>query len=911
MVFRIILFLSCWGCFSQNTTIIKGTVVDKRTDRPIPNSKVFLKATAIFTDTNLDGGFTITTDLRDSVIVIIKAKDYVVRRFPVVPQGGLINLGVIGLTPDIAMEQVDNLITLTADDLETDEGIITPSSGVLQATRDVFLSKAAFDFGQAFFRVRGYDSKEGQVLLNGMVMNKLIDGRPQWNNWGGLNDIVRNQVYSNGLEATPYTFGGIMGNTNIDTRPSGHRRGTRLSASFANRTYSGRLMATYNSGRNAKGTAFAISASRRWAQEGFIDGTLYNAYSLFGAWELQINPKNTLLLTTILAKNRRGRSAAITNEVFELQGNTYNPYWGMQEGKLRNSRVRSIFEPIATINHFFESNTLQWTSAAAYQTGRRSKSRLGYYNASNPDPTYYRYLPSFYINSPLGADFTNAVLAQDGFLANPQIDWPSLYQANQNPTLLGEAVYVLEDDITEEKQWSFLSRATLHLGANVHFDFGIDHRALRSRNYAEILDLLGAKFHEDRDPFSDTLNDTQGSSQKAKGDPFKYNYQINATSWNGFGQVRYNLKKWNGFLAIQGSRNTFQRKGLYQNERYLNNSLGPGEALRFSTYSFKSGLSYQWTGRHNFQLSFSTGQRPPTLQNSFVNPRENHSTVPDLQSETYYTADFNYIFRLPDLKGRLTGFYTRFQNTTDVNFFFVDTGIGSDFVQEVLTELDLLHKGIEIGIEYQVSPQVTLSLAANYGSYQYASNPNVNINFDTVGTEETLINTTGNAFLGSANIKDLYLAQGPQTALSFGISYRDPKYWWVGATSNYLAKQYTSIATINRTESFRIDPSNGLPFPEATAENVAELLRQQPLSPIYLLNLVGGKSWLINRKYLSVFLSINNAFDNVFKTGGYEQSRNGNFGQLRQDNLSNNPSFGSKYWYGFGRTFFLNFAISF
>jgi hypothetical protein len=75
--------------------------------------------------------------------------------------------------------------------------------------------------------------------------------------------------------------------------------------------------------------------------------------------------------------------------------------------------------------------------------------------------------------------------------------------------------------------------------------------------------------------------------------------------------------------------------------------------------------------------------------------------------------------------------------------------------------------------------------------------------------------------------------------------------------------------------------------------------------------LIGGKSWLKTGKYISVFASVNNVFDTVFRTGGFEQSRNGNFGQLQQDNLSGNPSFAPRYWYGFGRTFFLNVAISF
>ena len=108
-----------------------------------------------------------------------------------------------------------------------------------------------------------------------------------------------------------------------------------------------------------------------------------------------------------------------------------------------------------------------------------------------------------------------------------------------------------------------------------------------------------------------------------------------------------------------------------------------------------------------------------------------------------------------------------------------------------------------------------------------------------------------------------------------------------------------------------MDPETGKPFPDASEENVSKLLKQNKLDDIYLLNLVGGKSWLIDGKYISFFASINNVFDTVFRTGGYEQSRNGNFGQLKQDNQSGSPSFAPKYWYSYGRTYFLNLAISF
>ena len=898
-------------CFAQTETTISGTVMNAKTNDPIASVSIIIEGGIETTFTEITGDFNLKTSLQGEYILLIKTSDFLPKRFSVALEGGEINLGNITLEPDISIEQIDNLITLTENDLSDDESTLSSSVGLLQATRDVFLTRAAFDFGQAFFRVRGYDSREGQVLINGIKMNKFFDGRPQWNNWGGLNDVVRNQEFTNSLEASDYTFGGILGNTNINMRPSGLRPGLRLSSSFSNRTYSGRLMATYTSGMQKNGLAYTFSASRRWAKEGFIDGTLYDAYSFFGVLEYQLNDKNTITATAIAAKNRRGRSSAITEEVFELVGNTYNPYWGEQNGVIRNSSERDIFEPIFMLNHYYKSDNFRLTSGVAYQIGTRARSRLGYFNAPNPDPIYYRYLPSFYINNPIGADFTNAALAREGFLNNRQINWLQLYTANTNPENLGKAAYVLHDDTVDDNQISIASIASWSLGNSLKLDFGTSFRSLSSNNYAEIVDLLGADFHEDINPFSDTRNDLGGDLQKMQGDIFNYHYDLDVSEWNGFAQIHLSQGPWQGMLSGSISNTNYQRTGLFQNERFLENSIGKSSQLQFSGFGIKSSLGYQFTGRHWLKVHTGVMQRPPTLQNTFINPRENNEVVPKVQLEAITTADINYFIRLPDLTGRLTGFYTRFQNTTDINFFYVDAGVGSDFVQEVITDLDKLHMGIELGLEYQTSPQLKLSLAANLGKYVFASNPDVTINFDTAGAEEELINPDGNINLGKAKIKDLRLSQGPQTAFAFGVEYRDPKYWWVGATANYLADNYANISTITRTPSFMLNPDTGEPFPDATPENVDRLLRQQSLDDFYLLNLVGGKSWLVDGTYISFFASINNVFNEVIRTGGFEQSRNGNFGQLQQDTLRNDPSFAPRYWYGFGRTFFLNLAVSF
>jgi hypothetical protein len=320
---------------------IHGSIGDAQSLLAISHATIEIEGTYLKVMTDMDGSFKIDTALKGEFILSIKAREYIEKRLPLEISQDELELGQILIEKDNSIDQNEILVTLTDNQINGEqEG---GNLGMLTATRDVFLNRAAFDFGQVFFKVKGYDSRNGSVLINGVVMNKLRDGRPQWNNWGGLNDVTRNQGFNLGLQSSPYGFGGLLGVTNIDTRPSGLRPGIRLSGSLSNRIYSGRIMASYTSRKKKSDFLYSLAASRRWAKEGFVNGTLYDAFSIYGAMEYQFNPTNSILFTGILSSNRRGSSAAITEEVNNLAGNRYNPYWGFQNNHFRNSRERKFW----------------------------------------------------------------------------------------------------------------------------------------------------------------------------------------------------------------------------------------------------------------------------------------------------------------------------------------------------------------------------------------------------------------------------------------------------------------------------------------------------------------------------------------------------------------------------------------
>ena len=88
-------------------------------------------------------------------------------------------------------------------------------------------------------------------------------------------------------------------------------------------------------------------------------------------------------------------------------------------------------------------------------------------------------------------------------------------------------------------------------------------------------------------------------------------------------------------------------------------------------------------------------------------------------------------------------------------------------------------------------------------------------------------------------------------------------------------------------------------------------MTNEKFDDLFLLNFFSGKSWKIDNYYIGVIVSVNNILDNRYKSGGYEQSRNANFNLLKEDIDSSSRIFGPRYWYGYGRTYYLNIYFRF
>ena len=180
--------------FAQKETLISGKIIDSKSQIPLISVVITIQNTNQMQLSAADGKFQFKTNLQGDQLVLFHNQGYKDKLIAVqIQENKLIDLGIIVLEEEDEVNQQGAVISILDDDLDENNGGSESTSGLLQASKDAFQQAAAFNWGQARFRVRGLDSQYAQLLINGLTMNKAYDGRPQWGDWGGLNDVLRNQ----------------------------------------------------------------------------------------------------------------------------------------------------------------------------------------------------------------------------------------------------------------------------------------------------------------------------------------------------------------------------------------------------------------------------------------------------------------------------------------------------------------------------------------------------------------------------------------------------------------------------------------------------------------------------------------------------------------------------------------------
>ena len=874
--------------------------------------------------------------------------------------------GVLAQQPDTLIIGNDNAdFTFTESQLDEDNDAAQSVSAIVASKTDPYLSEVGYLFSPMRFRIRGYDNMYNQVYMNGLMLNDQETGRFSYGLIGGMNDATRNQEGVGGFEYNNFGMTNVGGGTSINTRASQFAQGNKITLSGCNRNYVARGMFTHATGLMENGWAFAGTVGYRWANEGVIDGTFYNSFSYILAAEKRINDAHSLSLVTFGSPTERGQQAASTEEAYWLaNSHYYNPNWGYQNGEKRNARVVKSFEPTAILTWDWNmDDSKKLTTAAGFKYSNYGTTALGWNgDAYDPRPDYYKNMPSavFDVYNP---DLNNPDYLHDnpflleqwqemydywtGSEANRQINWDRMYFVNrQNEENGGETLYYQERRHNDQMVFA-LNSVFNHTISPLHkYAIGLQLNTTKGMHYKTMEDLLGGTRYTDIDKFAandygsgsiEAQNDLNNPNRQiAEGDKFGYNYNIYVNKARLWGQYLYSRNHFSLLLGGNLEGTTIERDGLMRNGRAPENSYGKSGKARFLGGGGKFTLTYTPVANHRLSLSGSANAQAPQARNSFVAPRMQNNFVDNLTLENIYAAELSYTFRFGNFSGKLSGYFTQFENGVEQTAFYNDQR--ERFTYLTMNNVRRQHYGLEAAFIYQVNSNLSFNLIGTISEAKYANNPFAQINYEGMNAETTReLNTWKNPVTGDAMplrvIADGMRVSGtPLTAVSLGVNYNINS-WFFEMNLNYYDRVYVGFSQYRRLSNItgnyvqssideaglpvfdvteqELRASGGILFDQEGNQVAAYAADQEKFDGGFMLDAsIGRYIRLPKGRSMSINLSVNNITNNRnMRTGGYEQNRDDyyNTGVARAFRFSRN----SKYYYANAINAFLNINFRF
>lgn len=912
---------------SLAATGLKGTLVNAQTGAPVADANILLGDQAIFVTSGSDGSFVISSAAPGKDVLKVIAYGFADLFQDVEIVEGLVkNLGDIKLTPsgfDGAMSPISDEFLFDEEELLDDEGM-NQSVGTIQgATDDIYYQAANYNFSALRFRLRGLDSNWSAGYINGFNFNDAMRGRFNYSGLGGMtSSAFRNKTTDIGLEAAPFGFGNIGGSSNITTYASEYAPGFRGNVSYTNSNYMLRAMLQYSTGVSRNGWAFSASVIGRYAPEGVVEGTFYNSFGYAMSLQKIFNDRHSLNVSTWGAPTQRATNAAATQEAYELAGsNLYNPSWGYLNGKKKSARIVESFDPSALINWIWKPKMgTRLNTGIGYRHSGYSSSALNWYQAADPRPDYYRNLPSYF--KPTADEYSDpelyaAQLAQQEYVAewwggdkaHRQIDWNALYQANylnrvifdRNPELVGQASYILENRHSNFDSWMLNSYIDHRLNDKMTLQGGVSLNYTDARYYKTIRDLLGADYWRDVDNFSERdfagnpeilQNDLRYPNRKVyKGDKFGYDYHIRSIIGKAWLQNQIVSAHWNVNYGMEMTYTTFQRVGEMQNGRAPENSLGKGLRHTFDNAALKAGATYKLDGRNYFTAHASYGSRAPMPDYSYVSPRTKDTAVEGLKSERFLSADISYTWNYSRFRGSLTGFFSEMWDGIKRSGFY-DYQLNT-FMNYSMSGMQTEYKGVELGMEYKILSNLSVSACGTFSRYQYKNNP-LGVRSYENGSEDDVVRRV--------YLKNYHIGGTPQQAYSLALNY-NVNQWFFEVNGNWFGDNYIDLSPARHEEMpglWKLCTSE-----EEYIARRDEITRQDRLKDAFVMNLSIGKVVYTNFGSLNFNLSVNNFLNNRnIQTGGYQE------GKFDYTNYDVNK-FPNKIYYSQGIRVFFNFGIRF
>ena len=686
-------FLTSATIFAQTT--LTGKVVEAETNIPIPGVNIGIKGTTQGTVTDFDGNFSLESDSAEGVLVF----SYVGFASQELPFNGTTNVGTIALEPSaLGLDEVVITSYSLAIDRKTPVAVSTIKAEtieqelgsqefpeILKSTPGVYAHKGGGGFGDSELRLRGFNSENIAVMINGIPVNDMENGRVYWSNWAGLSDVTRSMQVQRGLGASKVAVPSIGGTVNIVTKSTDAEEGG--SVFFDMGSYNRqKIGATLSTGLMDNGWAATISASKTTG-DGFVDGTEYEAYSYFLNIAKQLGENHELSFTVFGAPQYHGqRQSSHDVSVYRRSesGERFNSDWGYLNGEVEHIEDNFYHKPQASLNHYWTISDKTSLSTALYASvgtggggGWSGVNKFG--------------LDSEYRIGELGP-----------------VDLDKIVAENEARGALGSETY-LRASRNNHNWYGLLSTLSTEITEDIDLMGGIDLRYYKGEHYTELTNLLGGQFALNEDDKNNPLKRAQ------VGDKIDY-YDEGFVNWiGGFLQAEYSRNDLSAFISTALSNTGYKRLDYFG---YLNSDPErETEYQNFIGYSVKGGANYNLDANHNIFANIGYFEKAPGFDAVFLNFRNDINA--DAENQKIFSAEVGYGFRTDNLRLNLNAYRTQWNDRT-LTMSFQNPDLTTGYAN--ILGINALHQGVELDFSYRPIENLTLTGMASIGDWRWMNN---------------------------------------------------------------------------------------------------------------------------------------------------------------------------------------------
>ena len=747
-------------------TKITGTVVDE-TNQPLPGASVLVKGTTNGTSTDFNGKFTLQAKSDSGAIVVsfigYSSKEVVFSSsknsltVQLAPDAGSLD-EIIVMSSSFAIDRKTPVAvsTIKAADIERKLGS-QEFPEVLKSTPGVYATKSGGGFGDGRINLRGFNSENVAVMINGVPVNDMENGRVYWSNWAGLSDVTAAMQVQRGLGASKVAVPSIGGTINILSKTSDIKKGGNVMASTGNDGYQ-KYGFTLSTGLMDNDIAATVSFARTTG-EGYVDGTQFKGYNYFVNFTKNINDNHKLSFTTFGAPQRHGQRqnmstiAAYRNSE---SGNRFNPDWGYKDGQVTHIEDNFYHKSQTSLNHYWSINDVSSLSTAAYVS----------YGSGGGGGTAGTNRDLFGVR--LGG-------------SDQPVDLDNIVSINRANGALGSEA-ILRASRNDHEWFGVLSTFKTELADGLDLIAGVDWRSYTGKHFREVTDLLGGQYYLDNN------NVNNPNAALRVGDKMGYNND-GKVGWLGFfAQLEYGTDNFNAFISTSVQSTSYQRIEyfLYDVSTDAGKDLATSEKINLNGYSIKGGANFKLDDVQNVFANIGYFERPATF-NAVFNGYNNTKVNSDAENEKVFSMELGYGLRGEKFAANINLYRTQWKDRTFTRNVRATEAGAEDYTANLLG-VDALHQGVEFDFTYKHSDKLNFTGMLSLGDWKW-DNDLVDVPvFDENQSQVATI---------SLPIAGLRVSDAAQTTAALGMLY---KFWdktSVTLDYNYFTDLYARIDVLN------------------------------------------------------------------------------------------------------------------